>query len=156
MTELRICQLASWDPAGPGAAIHCQNYFIQQDFLFQGTTYQFVPFQASGSLMTLTGDSEVLTLLFPAEDMIVRLVEQGDGNRNSTLTLTNVWLNSNDQPVPGSYPEYYIGQGASFSETTVELRFRSTMDAVNAQIPYRRLSSENVGILPLDSNIRLS
>jgi len=153
--ELRICQLINWNPTGPGGPVRAQNFFIGETFVYEGARYEFVPFQASGSLMTLTGDSEVLTLLFPAETMVVRLVEQGDGNRNATLRLTNLWLNSANQPLPGAYPEYYIGQGASFSETTVELRFRSTMDAVNARIPYRTLTGDNVGILPLNSDISL-
>ena len=155
MNELRICQLLSWNPAGPGGQIFCQNFFIGEQFVYNGQTYQFVPFQVSGSLMTLTGDSELLTVLFPAEDMVVRLVEEGDGNRNAELVLTNLWLNRLNEPLPGAYPEFYVGQGASFSDASVELRFRSTMDAVNAAVPYRILTSENSGILPLDSQISL-
>jgi len=153
---LKICQLFEWKPAGRGAPIYCQNFFLGEDFRYQGTTYQFVPFQVSGSLATITGDSETLTCLFPNEDMVVRLVELGDGNRNSELTLTNLWLNQANAPLPGAFPEIYLGTGASFSETTVELRFRSAMDAVGSMIPARTLTSENCGILPLDAQISLS
>lgn len=152
--SIRICQLFDWQ-AENGTSIRCQNFFLGQDFVYQGLRYQFVPFQVSGSLMTLTGDSETLTCLFPNEDLVLAVVTSGDGNRNSKLTLTNLWLNQSNQPLPGAFPEYYVGVGCSFSETTVELRFRSAMDAVNAQIPGRIITAENCGVLPLDSQISL-
>lgn len=154
MSILKICQLFEWQPAH-GGIVRCQNFFAAQNFVYQGKTYRFVPFQVSGSLMTLSGDSEVLTCLFPNEDLILQFVTEGDGNRNSQLTLTNLWLNQANAPLPGSFPEVYVGQGASFNESTIELRFRSVTDAVNSLIPYRIITSENCGILPLDAQISL-
>jgi len=152
--HIRICQLLDWQPVG-GARVRAQNFFVGETFIYEGRRYEFVPFQTSGTLATLSGDNEQLTCLFPNRQMIVRLVEGGDGNRNSELTLTNLWLNRQNQPLPGAYPEYYVGVGASFSDTTVELRFRSTMDSVNSVIPYRIITAENTGVLPLDSQISL-
>lgn len=154
MSAIRICQLFEWRPAG-GSVLRFQNFFIKEAFTYGGSTYQFAPFQVSGNLAALGGDSEQLTCLFPNFDLVLQVVTGGDGNRNSELTLTNLWLNSQNQPLPGAFPEFYIGSGATFSETTVELRFRAAMDAVNSQVPNRLLSNENVGILPLDSSIRL-
>lgn len=154
MSVLRICQLFDWT-ASNGSVVRCQNFFAAQDFVYAGLRYRFCPFQVSGNMMALGGDSETLTCLFPNEDLVLQVVTGGDGNRNATLKLTNLWLNNQNQPLPGAFPEFYVGSGASFSETTVELRFRAAMDAVNATLPNRILTSENVGILPLDSNISL-
>lgn len=155
MSVIRICQLFEWT-SSIGSTIRCQNYFAAQDFVYAGKTYIFCPFQVSGNMAALGGDSETLTCLFPNEDLVLSIVAGGDGNRNSELTLTNLWVNASGAPLPGAFPEFYIGSGATFSDTTMELRFRAAMDAVNAQIPNRILTSENVGILPLDSAIRLS
>lgn len=154
MSILRICQLFQWRSV-TGDVIRCQNYFATQDFTYAGKTYVFAPFQVSGNMAALGGDSETLTCLFPNEDLILQLVAGGEGNRNSELTLTNLWVNAAGAPLPGAFPEFYVGLGSSFSETTIELRFRAAMDAVNAQLPNRILTSENAGILPLDSAIRL-
>ena len=154
MSVIKICQLFEWKSA-TGAVFLCQNFFIGEDFKYAGKVYRFVPFQVSGSVMMLGGDNDVLTVLLPNEDIVLQIVSAGDGNRNSQLTLTQLWLNQSNQPLPGSFPESYIGQGASFDDVTVELRFRSAMDAVGSTIPYRTLTSENSGILPLDSQIRL-
>ena len=154
MSVIKICQLFEWKSA-TGAVFLCQNFFIGSDYKYAGKTYRFVPFQVSGSVMMLGGDNDVLTVMLPNEDIVLQIVSAGDGNRNSQLTLTNLWLNQSNQPLPGSFPESYIGQGASFDDVTVELRFRSAMDAVGSTIPYRTLTSENSGILPLDSQIRL-
>jgi len=154
MSVIRICQLFDWQPSGQ-PRLRCQNYFAGEDFVYNGSTYRFCPFQVSGNLAALGGDSETLTCLFPNQELVLQLVTAGDGNRNSELTLTNLWVNASGQPLPGAFPEFYVGNGASFSETTVELRFSAAMDAVNSQIPNRIITSENSGILPLDSSIRL-
>ena len=107
-----------------------QNFFVKQSYTFLGQTYQFVPFQISGSLMTIGGDNETLTVLFPNIEMAITLLEGGDGNRNSELVLRNLWLNSALQPIPDPIPEFYVGQGSTFSELTIECRFRSALDAV--------------------------
>lgn len=138
-----------------GASLLAQNYFVGQTYRFLGKDYLFVPFQVSGSLMTLGGDNETMTVLFPNVDLALVLLEGGDGNRNSELTIYNLWLNSADQPIPDPVPEFYVGQGASFSETTIECRFRSALDSVSGAFPARILTQENSGILPLNSDVVL-
>ena len=84
----------------------------------------------------------------------IRLVEQADGNRLTRLTLTTQWLNANLLP-QRTIEERYVGIGASFSETTVELRFRTAMDSVGAQFPGRTLTRGLVGPLPINADLVL-
>lgn len=135
-----------------------QNYFVNETVKWPNTTagqlYGFAPFQVEGTTSTLGGDNGMVQVLFPNIELVLRLVQQGNGNRLSRLKLTTVWLNDALRPTK-SYEEYYIGIGAAFSDTTVELRFRSAMDSVGSQFPARKLNRNLVGLLPLSADISL-
>jgi hypothetical protein len=127
-----------------------------------GGSYEFAPFRAEGSLASLNGENAPLRLLFPHSAFTIALVENGEGNRLSRLTMKTVWLanagniaNYEDYSVVAAYDEYYLGVGATFDDTTVELRFRSSMDSVGAAFPRRTFNSTNVGILPINAEISL-
>lgn len=127
-----------------------------------GVAYEFAPFRAEGSLASLNGENSPLRLLFPHSAFTIALVENGEGNRLSRLALKTVWLgnagdltNYEDYSTVAAYDEYYLGVGATFDSTTVELRFRSSMDSVGAAFPRRTFNSVNVGILPINSEISL-
>ena len=109
-----------------------------------------------GTNASLNGENSLVQVLFPAEDYVLRLLEQGNGNRLSVLIFVSRWLNDNNQFISNKdHKETFIGIGASFSETTVELRFRSAMDSVGSQFPRRIFSKSLVGILPTSADIAL-
>lgn len=154
MPVIRICQLMDLRMTN-GGRIRGQNNFVAQNFVYSGVTYQFIPFQLSGAVMSLGGDNPVMSLLLPNYEIALKLLEAGDGNRDSTLEITQLWLTAGGTPLPNPVKEFYIGIGAGDDDTTAELRFRSAMDSAASQFPRRTLSAENVGILPLDSQISL-
>lgn len=131
-----------------------QNYFVNSTVNIGTVSYTFAPFRAEGTVSNLTGDNALLQVLFPARGYSLKLAEQADGNRLTRLTLTTQWLNANDSMVR-SYEERYVGIGASISDTTLELRYRSAMDSVGAQFPGQRMTRRNVGPLPTNSQISL-
>jgi len=138
-----------------GAVVHrYQNFFINQQIKRAGKRFDFAPFKMEGTSSTLGGDNALVQVLFPNVEVALRLVEQGNGNRLSRLELTTAWLNENDGETK-SIAERFLGIGASFSETTIELRFRSAMDSVSGKFPARALSRNLVGIVPLNSELRL-
>ena len=139
-----------------GAVIHrYQNFFINQQIRRGGERFDFAPFKMEGTSSTLGGDNALVQVLFPNVDVALRLVEQGNGNRLSHLELTTVWLNENDQSSGKEIAERFLGLGASFSETTIELRFKSAMDSVTGRFPARSLSRGLIGIVPLNADLRL-
>jgi len=153
MPELRICQffkLLTTD----GVTHRYQNYFVGQSSSLLSESYAFAPFRAEGALATLNGENAQLQVLFPHVDFALVLVERGDGNRLSELTLTTAWLNAAGS-ITNTVSDYFIGLGASFSETTIELRFRSAVDSVGSAFPARSLTRELVGPLPLNSELYL-
>lgn len=135
-----------------GASYRFQNYFVQEKKKLGNITYAFAPFRAEGTVSNLTGDNALLQVLFPSDDYSVALTEQADGNRLTKLVLTTQWLNANEQAIR-SEEERYVGIGASFSDTTLELRFRSAMDSVGARFPARAMTKQNVGPLPVNGQI---
>jgi hypothetical protein len=155
MTEIRIVQYFNLLDASKNRHRY-QNYFVKEPKVLDGAQYNFVPFRAEGSTANLNGDNGIVQVLFPATALSIKLVELGDGNRLSKLTLTTQWLNANLEPRLGrTYEERYVGIGASFSETTVELRFRTAMDSVGAQFPGRTLTRGLVGPLPINADLVL-
>ncbi len=152
---IRICQFIEITPAGKGKGTQrYQNYFIEEEKTRGGKNYIFVPFQIEGGVSSLNGDNEQIQLLFPATELVVRLVEEGDGNRKSTLTVHTHYIT--EQGViadTNGFSNYFVGIGASFSEDTMELRFRSALDGVTPNLPGQTLTAQNAGILPLDSQL---
>jgi hypothetical protein len=141
-----------------GAVVHrYQNYFVNELKGWptdKSAKFAFAPFEAQGAISNLNGDNSVVQVLFPNTELALRLVEQGNGNHLSRLTLTTRWMNEDLEKIR-EYSEYYIGVGASFSETTVELRFRSAMDSVGSRFPSRTFTRSLVGILPLNADLRM-
>jgi hypothetical protein len=136
-----------------------QNFFVnaKADLLEEdGKThrYDFAPFRAEGSTANLNGDNGMVRVLFPNVEFAIKLVEGGDGNRLSELTLTTQWLNAALAP-SRTYRERYVGIGASYSDTTIELRYRTAMDSVGATFPGLTLTRGLVGPLPLNADLVL-
>jgi phage-related protein len=153
MTSIRIAQFFRLETSD-GVVHRYQNYFISESKTFRGESYDFVPFQADGALASLNGENQQLRVLFPGVELVIRFVEQADGNRLSTLRLSTAWITGSDS-IASVIDDYFVGTGASFSDETVELRFRSSMDSVGAGFPARTLTSDNVGVLPLSSELYL-
>lgn len=156
MSEIRICNFFELETT-TGKYHYYQNYFIAASKDFLGQPYAFAPFQADGALANLNGDNQQLRVLFPAQELVIRLVEEGDGNRLSVLRLVTTYINAagDIQNTPAPMTSFFVGVGATFSDTTVELRFRSSMDSVGASFPARTLTVDNVGILPLNADLSL-
>lgn len=153
MTEIRIAQYFDLLDYTNNRYTY-QNYYVRQAATLGGVQYEFAPFRAEGSVSNLGGDNSAIRILFPSVDYSIRLVERANGNRLSKLTLTSQWLNAAGSQIR-MYEERYIGIGASFSESTVELRFRSAMDSVQKTFPNRKLTQSLVGSLPLNEQINL-
>ena len=160
MAEIRIAQFFRLVTA-TGIPHRYQNYFVSETKtypgeprFFLGESYAFAPFQAEGSMASLNGDNQQLRILFPNIQYALQLVEEAEGNRLSTLQLTTVWLDANGNIIT-PLSDFYVGIGAAFSDTTIELRFRSAIDSVGSEFPGRTLTRELVGPLPLNADLYL-
>ena len=155
MSNLRLVQFFDYLTGGGLTRYRYQNYFVGQNKTYNSNSYAFAPFQSSGSLSTLTGDNETVTVLFPATEYAIRLVDASGGNRQSELTLTTLWLTAENEYSSLQFTETLIGIGSSFDDTTLELRFRTAMDSVGANFPTRTFNRDNAGILPINAELSL-
>lgn len=153
MSEIRIAQYFRLTTSNGSNHLY-QNYFINESSSYLSESYAFAPFQAEGTTASLGGDNQQLRVLFPHLDIVLLLVEAGNGNRLSQLRLTTAWITASGQ-IANAVNDFYVGVGASFSETTIELRFRSAIDSVGSAFPAQTLSRELVGPLPLNSEVYL-
>jgi hypothetical protein len=163
MSNIRVVNFFELVVEGRSDPLRYQNYFFNTTATYQSKSFEFVPFRAEGALAALNGDNEVLQVLFPnveAEPGIssrlgVILLEMYNGNRLTELTLSTAWLDASGTIIR-AVDDYYIGIGASVSETTIELRFRSAIDSVGSAFPARTLTRQLVGPLPLNSELYLT
>jgi hypothetical protein len=137
-----------------GVVHRYQNYFIGDNKTYLSESYAFAPFQAEGSTAALNGDNQQLRVLFPNIEYALVLLDRGDGNRLSELRLTTAWFDAAGQ-VSNALTDFYLGIGAGFSETTIELRFRSAIDSIGSEFPGRTFTRELVGPLPLNAELLL-
>ena len=153
-SEIRICQFLQLETTN-NQMHRYQNYFLKVNKNFKGASYSYVPFEIEGGVSSLNADNQQITVRLPATEYAVRLVEEADGNRLSKLLLYTRFITA-AEGIPNTGPEeYYVGIGASFSDDTIELRFRSALDGVAAGFPANALTEDNVGILPLDASLSL-
>ena len=152
--DIRIAQFFKLTAAN-GQQHYYQNYFANENKKDGDESYSFAPFQAQGTTAALNGDNNVLQVLFPNVDFAVQLLYSSNSNRLSVLELTTQWLTAENAYAGTALTEYYIGIGSSISETTLELRFRSSVDSVTSNFPNRTLTRELAGILPLDAQLIL-
>jgi hypothetical protein len=134
-----------------------QNYFTNTRYTYVNNIYDFAPFRAEGTASSNTGDNSIVQVLFPNVEFALRLLDAGNGNRLSKLVLTTAWLTSSNELASNgaTQVDYLVGIGASLSETTIELRFRSAIDSVVSSFPARTISRQLVGPLPLSANVSL-
>ena len=152
--DIRIAQFFKLQAAN-GQEHYYQNYFANETINYGGKLYSFAPFRAEGTTASLNGDNNVLQVLFPNVDFAVQLLYSSNSNRLSVMELTTQWLTAENTYAGTVLTEYYIGVGSSISETTLELRFRSSIDSVSSNFPNRTLTRELAGILPLDAQLVL-
>jgi hypothetical protein len=165
---INIANFIAITPKG-GSVKRFQNFFYNasssNSIAIPGTDsplYAFAPFSVQGATAQLNGENNILQVLFPFTTFGVRLVEEANGNRLSSMEMKTIWLETNssgnapsDYIASAQYTDFYTGIGASFSDTTIELRFKSAMDSVNANFPARTLTRDNVGRLPLNADLSL-
>jgi hypothetical protein len=132
-----------------------QNFHVGQSAIYDGQTYQFLPFGFSGITISRTGDNTDASLVFPNNDL---------SRAWGTTALEQRWLATvlvlsldPDNRSTGTLMHTYTGQVAegNWDEASLKLTLNTVLDSVGSEAPMRRLTQYLIGALPVTSNVRL-
>ena len=150
--EFSVGQLLSLGPQG-NRIYHFQNFSINDDVLYGGITYGFLPFGFSGSVISLKGDNVDASLVFPATTLSQSWAE--DALLNQWVAEVDVVLftagTTTVQQVLYSY--FGVFSAGGWNDTSLEMRLNTVLDAVGSEIPARRLHRALVGKIPFTAQI---
>ena len=134
-----------------GTVYRWQNFWIKENY----NGYSFIPFGFSGLTTNRQGDNIDAVLVFPNNELSRQWALLATQER--WLAKVQVMLFNPEDKTEQTLLHRYVGQVASggWSETVINLRLNTMLDAVGADIPARRLTQRLVGSVPTSSNIQL-
>jgi len=133
---------------------HFQNFYIGENKVWSGETYSFLPFGFSGVTVSREGDNVEAQTAFPNNEL---------SRTWATTAVSDAWflrartikVDATGEPL--TLISRYVGQitSASWDETALILKTNSVLDAVQPNIPNRRLNRNLVGSIPVTDAIQL-
>lgn len=155
MTQYAFGHVLRINP-GSGVLYRYQNFFINENASYAGSSYGFVPFGFSGVTVNRNGDGLEATVVFPNNDITrswaVEAIDHYWVMEVDVLIIDETNNNGSHQSV-----HTYTGQvtGGQWDNVTVSLQLTSVLDAVGTDVPRRSLTRKLIGNLPISSNVRL-
>ena len=138
-------------PSGQVSKFRFQNYAINQNV----SGYLFLPFGFGGAVATLQGDNLDATLQFANTDMVRNWVTEALDNLWVAKVRTILW-NPADNKVQRTLYEYWGScSSGGWDETAIQVSLNSVLDAVQTNIPGRRLHRWQTGNIPFTAQIRV-
>jgi hypothetical protein len=128
-----------------------QNYYTNSSVVFDGGTWDWLPFDADGYVEGQTGDEGGMAITLPATAPVISIVEAA--LRDAWLAELTVYefdmLDGNDAPQPGqdviaSYLGEVVGAGGTFA--TITLQLGSSLSPIGAQVPPRTFTTRLAGV----------
>lgn len=123
--------------------------------LEEGEKYDFLSFIYSGATVSRTGDNVTAELTLSSNDIarsnVAELVEQNYRADVRVCRMSDDFLECRQVL---SFETWLISS-AAYDPTAIQIALSSGVDAVNASIPRRILTSSVVGPLPVTGNIRV-
>lgn len=133
-----------------------QNFHVQGRVKIDNRNYQFLPFGFSGVTVSRNGDNVDASIVVPnntlSQAFAIQAMEQE--------WVVKVAVGSFDMNNPDVFQQLlyeYVGVVSSggWDDTSIRLILNSVLDAVSGDVPHRVLETDNVGPLPVTSNLRL-
>jgi hypothetical protein len=138
-------------PTGQAAQYKFQNYAINQNV----DGYLFLPFSFGGAVATLQGDNLDATLQFANIEMIRAWVTEALDNLWVAKVTTVLWNPATGNVERVLYQYWGSCSSGGWDESTLQLSLNSVLDAVQANIPGRRLGRWQVGNIPFTAQVRV-
>ena len=115
----------------------------------------FLPFSFGGALATLSGDNLDATIQI-GNTRIGRNFVTEALDRNYVARVQTVLWNKDTNGIDKVLYEYFGSCSAGgWDETRLQVKLNSVLDAVQTNVPGRRLRRQHVGNLPFTANVRV-
>ena len=136
-------------PSGGLNEFKFQNYALGENV----AGFDFLPFGFGGAIATLQGDNLDATLQFAntqiTRNFVITAIEESHVAKVSTI----LW-NPTTFAVEQTLYEYFgVCAAGGLNETTIQVKLNSVLDAVQANVPGRRLNRNQVGNIPFTSQV---
>lgn len=140
-------------PGGPYTAFNFQNFFINEPKQYNGATYNFLPFAITNGTGKKGGDRSNASLVLSTNPIAINVLAEASEApyilevrtlEVDPLSLTLQALITN---------ELWSVSRMEFDFEKAILQLSSPLDAVDAQVPRRLLSSTLVGSLPTSGRL---
>ena len=138
-------------PTGQAAQYRFQNYAINQNV----DGHLFLPFSFGGAVATLQGDNLDATLQFANVDMTRSWITTALENLWVAKVTTVLWDPATGAVQRTLYNYWGSCSSGGWSETTIQVTLNSVLDAVQANVPGRRLRQRQVGNIPFTAQVRV-
>ena len=138
---------------GPSGSIlyRFQNYALNQSV----SGYTFLPFGFGGAIATLQGDNLDANLQFAHTDMTRNWIKQALDELWVAKVTTVLWTPSTGAIQRTLYTYYGSCSNGGWNETTIQVNLNSVLDAIQSNVPGRRLHRWQVGSIPFTSQVRV-
>jgi hypothetical protein len=156
--EFNYGHLLEVGPTGGLNRFRYQNFSLpgtrsSQSLDYNSNAYNYLPFGFGGAMATLTGDKLDATLQFANTRIARNFVVEALENTYVCKVTTVLW-NASTYSVESSLYEYFgSASSGGWNETTIQIKLNSIIDAVEANVPGRRLRRQQVGNLPFTANV---
>ena len=143
-------------PDGSDSGYKFQNFFQGETRTYDGDDYVFGAFGFSGGTLDLEGGNISATMVFAVSELSVAVF--GQASTDMWLAqIRTVWLDPDGLTETNQHSEeLYAITGISHDSSQLSVRLGSPLDAVQANLPRRVLTTALVGELPSTGSINLS
>ena len=132
-----------------------QNFFPGESRNYKGYTYNFGGFGYSGSTIDLEASNVTASLVWAVNALSLNLAKEA-ADKRWMVDIESVWLDPEKLTIDKSYMiDTFMCTGFEHDTLRLSIRLSSPLDAVNADVPRRRLTEKLVGKLPSTGQINL-
>ena len=130
-----------------------QNFHAGETRTYLGRDHLFAGFGFSGAAVDINGANIQAQLVFGLNQLIMTIA-QNAANNFWVVRVNTVWLNPrNFDETAQRLEEIYAVVGFEHDNSRIGLRLGSPLDSVQADVPRRVLTQQNVGVLPTTGNV---
>lgn len=143
-------------PDGADSGYNFQNFFQGETRTYDGDDYVFGSFGFSGGTLDLEGGNISAAMVLSLNDLSLSVFGQA-ANDLWLAQIRTVWLDPDGLTETNQHSEeLYAITGINHDNSQLSVRLGSPLDAIQANLPRRVLTTALVGELPSTGSINLS